>query len=93
MLTTEVRDDKIVILTNKDGKILKNYFEGVVPEECMKVETSEVKQEDRTSLMGEMTEREEVPDAEDVVNFAMPTAQVLADTEKIRKGISKSTFM
>jgi len=43
--------------------------------------------------MGEMTEREEVPDAEDVVNFAMPTAQVLADTEKIRKGISKSTFM
>jgi len=40
MLTTEVRDDKIVILTNKDGKILKNYFEGVVPEECMKVETS-----------------------------------------------------
>jgi hypothetical protein len=39
MLTTEIRDDKIFILTNREGKTLKSFFEGVVPEECIKVET------------------------------------------------------
>jgi hypothetical protein len=43
--------------------------------------------------MGEIAEREEVQDAEDVVNFGMPTPQVLADTEKIRKAISKLRVM
>jgi hypothetical protein len=38
--------------------------------------------------MGEVTEREEVQDADDIINFAMPTAQQLADTEKFRKAIS-----
>jgi hypothetical protein len=32
--------------------------------------------------------REEVQDADDIVNFLMPSAQQLADTEKFRKAIS-----
>lgn len=57
MLTTEVKDDKILIHANKDGKTLKNYFEGIVPEECIKLESGEVKLEEK-SLVGEVAEKE-----------------------------------
>lgn len=79
MLTTEIKDDKIYIIANKDGKTLRNYFEGIVPEECIKLESGEVKLEDK-SVAGEVMEKEEIQDADDIVNFLMPTAQQLADT-------------
>lgn len=79
MLTTEVKDERIFILANKDGKTLRNYFEGIVPEECIKLESGEVKLEDK-SVAGEVAEKEEIQDADDVVNFLMPSAQQLADT-------------
>lgn len=38
MLTTEIKDEKVSFTTNKDGKSLKGYFDGVVPEEQMKID-------------------------------------------------------
>lgn len=87
MITTDVRDDKITIVTSKDVKALKTYFEGIVSEENIRIDVSEPKVEEKAAV-GEAPEREEVQDAEDVINFVMPNAQALADTEKVRKGIS-----
>jgi hypothetical protein len=87
MLTTEIKDDKVALVANKDGKTLKNYFEGIVPEESIKIDSNEPKLEDK-SVVGELPEREEVQDADDIINFLMPTPQQLSDTEKFRKAIS-----
>lgn len=57
MLTTEIKDDKLSITTTKDGKALRNYFEGIVPEDCIKVDSGEAKLDDK-SMAGEATERE-----------------------------------
>lgn len=91
MLTTEIKDEKISITTTKDPKALRSYFEGIVPEECIRMDVSDAKLDDKSAL-GDATERDDVQDADDVVNFPIPTAQQLADTEKFRKAISSTLY-
>jgi hypothetical protein len=57
MITTDIRDDKITIVTNKDVKALKTYFEGIVSEENIRIDVSEPKAEEKAAV-GEAPERE-----------------------------------
>lgn len=83
----DLKEDSITLVCNKDWKTIKSCFEGIVSEDMIKVEASECKEEKEK---GEGMEREEGIEAEDVVNFAMPTAQQFTDTEKFRKSLSNS---
>lgn len=85
-LTNDLKDEKLVLYCNKDGKTIKSCFQGIVPEECMKVE-AEIKTEEKERPEG--MEREEGQDTiDDIINFAMPTLQQFSDTEKFRRALS-----
>ena len=36
-MNSDIKDEKILLMTNKDGKTLKNYFE-MIPEEVIKID-------------------------------------------------------
>ena len=42
-INNELKDDKVILICNKDGKLLKSSFEGIVPDELIKVDAAEVK--------------------------------------------------
>ena len=40
MFIAEIKDDQITVATNKDAKTLKSYFDGILSDEFVKVETA-----------------------------------------------------
>jgi hypothetical protein len=41
----EIKEEQITLICNKDWKTIKSCFEGIVPEEMIKVEALEMKEE------------------------------------------------
>lgn len=39
MLTNEIKDERLTLITNKDAKTLRNYFEGILPEDAIRIES------------------------------------------------------
>ena len=38
MLTNEIKEERLTLITNKDAKTLRNYFEGILSEESIKID-------------------------------------------------------
>ena len=38
MLTNEIKEERLTLITNKDAKTLRNYFEGIISEESIKID-------------------------------------------------------
>ena len=72
-MNSDIKDDKILIYTSKDGKTLKSYFD-MVPEEMIKVDDGK----DDKQTENDKDEPPEVP--EDVINFLLPGPQQFNDT-------------